>query len=85
MENVDYHPTLITHVYDEDDELTSSVEEFASLDSYEVNTNAKGELQFHMKLYSMPGEDRTKELISKLSSLKDFARIQGHKIAGEGS
>ena len=60
-----------------------TVEEYASLDSYEASTNAKGHVQLHVKLYKQPGAEPEAELARHLDILRAACREKGFTIAGD--
>lgn len=83
-------PTRITKTYEpyegnlgEPSETETLTEEWASLDSYEATTNAKGHVQLHIKLYKQPGAEPAAELALKLSALREACKIEGFTIAGD--
>ena len=80
-------PTRVTKTYNNPDgqieDTDQEVREWASLDSYEATTNAKGHVQFHVKLYKQPGAEPEAEVARHLDILRAACREKGFTIAGD--
>ena len=67
-------------------DFVETTEEAASLDSYKMSTNAKGEVVFEVKIYThadLDHEKAARELGLRLSHMRKTAKDLGFTVAGE--